>query len=164
MDRLSINRETFNHKLAVMAGPTQYILNAGVGFVNLSPHGFRRWAKHYLQCRRDFQAPTGFSPVPYFLLCRAIELQLKALHLENKRQPWVKKDYGHDLMKAYSALAPEHQVLTSAELESLEKANVMYVDKGFEYMNVSDAATGFSRAPDLAVLDGIAAKVIDHDG
>jgi hypothetical protein len=147
-----------------MTGPTQHVLNAGVGFVNLSPHGFALWARHYLQCRRDFRPPDCWSPVPFFLLCRAIELQLKAWHLEDKRQNEVKRDYGHDLMKSYAALPDEKKVLTDAQMVALNAANAMYIDKGFEYMSPSDAGTGFSRAPDLAVLDAIAIKLIEGGG
>lgn len=51
------------------------------GHFNFSPAGFRRWANQFYKCRQSFQCPD-FSPVPYFLLCRAIELQFKAVHLE----------------------------------------------------------------------------------
>jgi hypothetical protein len=147
-----------------MSEPRHYILDAGVGYVNLSPHGFRRWARQYLQCKRDFRAPEGFSPVPYFLLCRAIELQLKAEHLETQRQAEVKRDFGHDLLKAYRALEPTKQVLSEAEVNVLSAANMMYKDKGFEYFSVMDAATAFTRAPDLAGLEAIAEKLIGNDG
>lgn len=147
-----------------MSEPVHHVLNAGVGFVNLSPHGFHRWAQHYLKCERDFQAPEGFSPVPYFLLCRAIELQLKAWHLEGRRQPEVKKDYGHNLVAAYEGLGQERKILSVDEVDTLSKANAMYMDKGFEYMSVGDAATGFSRAPNLAVLETVASKLIGNDG
>jgi hypothetical protein len=51
--------------------------------VNLSPDVFHRYAGHYYKCKQDFVCPDdGSSPVPYFLLCRAIELQIKARHLD----------------------------------------------------------------------------------
>ena len=40
----------------------------------------------------------------------------------------------------------------------------MYVDKGFEYMSPIDAGSAFSRAPDLAMLDTIASKLIEDVG
>lgn len=89
---------------------------------------------------------------------------MKAWHLENKRQHEVKRDFGHDLVKAYAALEDEKKILSDAEFATLEVANAMYVDKGFEYMSPYDAGTAFSRAPDLAVLDAIAAKLIENGG
>jgi hypothetical protein len=133
-------------------------------FANLSPDAFRLWARHYLQCRDDFRAPEGYSPVPYFLLCRAIELELKARHLEDLRQHQVKKQFGHDLVKAYNALPEEHRVLSEPEMQVLLAANAVYMDKGFEYMSMQDALTAFKRSPDLAKLDQIARKFIPHDG
>lgn len=137
-----------------------HVITASAGFVNLSPHAFRRWARHYLQCRHDFRPPEGYSPVPYFLLCRAIELELKARHLEALRQHQVKKQFGHNLIKAYAALPAEQQTLAEDELEVLAAANEVYVDKGFEYMNMEDALSGFRRSPDLAKLDQIAKRLI----
>jgi hypothetical protein len=83
-----------------------YELEAEPGYFNVSPHGFRRWAKDFYQCRQAFQ-PNHFSPVPYFLLCRAIELWFKAIHLDQQEisdVKAVKKDYGHSQIKLYEAL------------------------------------------------------------
>lgn len=147
-----------------MSEPRHYVLTAEAGHINLSPVGFRLWAKHYLQCKRDFQAPEGFSPVPYFLLCRAIELQLKADHLETKRQQEVKRDFAHDLIKSYQTLDASKQILSEDQVETLKIANVMYKDKGFEYFAVMDAVTAFTRAPNLDALETIAVKLIGNDG
>lgn len=138
----------------------QYILNAGVGFVNLSPIAFHRWATHYYKCRQDFQCPHSFSPVPYFLLCRAIELVLKSKHLEEKRQPEVKIEFGHNLVKAYRALPIEEQQLSEEDFAVLESASSIYASKGFEYFNPEDALTGYSRYPDLVALDGITKELL----
>jgi len=140
-----------------MAG---YVIRPESGFINLSPLGFRRWAGHYLKCFHDFQQPDdGFSPVPYFLLCRSIELHIKALHLETKRQRQVKNDYGHNLVKAFDALPESERVAMAADERAVfEQANTMYKDKGFEYFAVMDAATAFKRAPRLRTLESLAAR------
>lgn len=57
--------------------PRRYVLKAEAGCVNFSGFAFRRWAHDYLACMRSFALSDRFSPVPYFLLCRAIELHLK---------------------------------------------------------------------------------------
>ena len=128
--------------------------------VNLSPDAFHRWATHYYKCKQDFKPPHPFSPVPYFLLCRAIELEIKARHLAAKKQSQVKTEYGHNIMRAYEHLDREHKILSDNELEVLKRANEIYSAKGFEYFMPMDALTGYSRYPDLQSLDEIVRKLI----
>jgi hypothetical protein len=140
----------------------------GVGetaHLNLSPTGFRLWAKQYYECRLSFQCP-GFSPVPYFLLCRAIELQFKAVHLEQKRQKEVKDLYGHSLIRSYNALPATYKKLSPEQLSLLEQANKIYSGgegfdgKGFEYFDIRVAAAGFFKIPNLQALDELAKAVM----
>ena len=118
------------------------------------------WANQYYQCRLTLQPTKGFSPVPYFLLCRAIELKLKSVHLEQSKQKEVKDRFGHNLVKSYKALPTVLQTLQSTELALLEKADSIYSTKGFEYIKVLDALKGFSTFPDLAALDALAIKLL----
>lgn len=127
---------------------------------NLAPDAFHRWATHYYKCKQDFRCPHRFSPVPYFLLCRAIELAIKAKHLRHKTQDQVKDQFGHDLVKAHQALDTKEQILSGQQLNVLQQANNIYATKGFEYFEPQDAATGFSRYPDLQLLDQVAKKLI----
>jgi hypothetical protein len=61
--------------------------------VNVSPDAFHIYAGHYYKCKQDFKPPDNyFSPVPYFLLCRAIELEIKATHLKHRTKTEVKDD------------------------------------------------------------------------
>ena len=80
-----------------------HVLNAESGHLNVSPSAFHMWATHYYKCKQDFRVPGNFSPVPYFLLCRAIELELKSRHLVAKSQQAVKDEFWHDLLTAYDA-------------------------------------------------------------
>ena len=61
--------------------------------------------------------------VPFFLCCRAIELALKAQHLESKSQKEVKQLYSHDLEKSYRDLDAEQQTLKPEEEHLLSAAN-----------------------------------------
>ncbi|NGP53541.1 hypothetical protein [Thioalkalivibrio sp. XN8] len=131
-------------------------------FANLSPDAFHLWATHYYQCRQTFRSPDPFSPVPYFLLCRAIELEFKARHLGAKRQVQVKHAYWHDLVKSYNGLSASEQNLSDEEFALLSDASAIYKGKGFEYFDPVDALTGFSRFPDLALLDALAKKIISR--
>lgn len=129
-------------------------------FANLSPMAFQKWARQYYECAIPLLSQTEFSPVPYFLLCRAIELQLKAEHLEIKLQPEVKSSFGHHLVKSYMALPHHRQVLVATELNLLKQADSIYSSKGFEYFNPEHAMRGYSQYPNLAALDAVAQKLL----
>src|SRR3990172_4707889 len=130
--------------------------------VNLSPDGFHMWAQHYFKCMSDFLSPHGFSPVPYFLVCRAIELQLKAYHLQINKQTYVKRQFGHNLIQLYSSLDSADKILSQPELDELTKANEVYSSKGFEYFAPVDALRGCSNFPDLDVLVAICERLLTH--
>jgi len=142
----------------------QSISGAGGINANLAPDAFHRYATHYLKCRRDFQCPDKFSPVPYFLLCRAIELSIKARHLKHMTQEQAKDEFWHHLAEAYDALEPAEKTLNENEEDTLRKADKIYNDKkGFEYFDPEDALTGYKRLRDLELelLDSIANKLIE---
>ena len=118
--------------------------------VNASPDAFHIYAGHYYKCKQDFKCPDdAFSPVPYFLLCRAIELQTKAKLLKQRKQKQVKHEFGHRLLDAYKALDAQEQILSPSELAVLTEAHEIYSRKGFEYFVPTDLLTRFSRYPEL---------------
>lgn len=138
-----------------------YVLKCEPGFFNLSPDAFHRYAKHYLKCQRDFQSPTGgSSPLPYFLLCRSLELELKARHLQTLRQKEVKDKFGHKLVAVYDALPIGDQLLDKSERALLSQVSSIYANKGFEYFNPEHALSGYSAYPDLAALEAIVCKYV----
>jgi len=138
-----------------------YVINAEAGHINLSPHGFRKWARQFKLCRNLFLShDPGFSPVPYFLNCRAIELEFKARHLETQNQREVKDKYGHNLERSYQHLPNNQRSLTPAELKILQAANNIYKGKGFEYFSVSNAMSAYKGFPDLGALDALTNKLV----
>jgi hypothetical protein len=139
---------------------THYIRDVSIGYVNLSPEAFHMWAKHYYKCKQDFKSPDRFSPVPYFLLCRSIELEIKSRHLQNKNRKEVKDKFRHNLVKAYKALDDKHKALDGKELEVLKKADKIYSSKGFEYFDPEHALKGYSNFPNLVSLDAVTKKLI----
>ena len=46
--------------------------------INLSPYGFNLYAEEYLAVARSIKIGSTFSPVPYYLYCRCLELGIKA--------------------------------------------------------------------------------------
>jgi len=139
---------------------TNYKLSANPMHVNVTEHVFHEWAKHYYKCKQDFQPPVGPSPVPYFLLCRSIELEIKSRHLKSISREKVKKEFKHNLIKAYDALDEEQKVLNNAEYSILKAANEIYCDKGFEYCDLTHIVQGLSNFPSLASLDAVAKKIM----
>jgi hypothetical protein len=119
--------------------------------LNISPDGFRLWAKQYYECYRSFKRTSDFSPVPYFLLCRAIELQFKAFHIDAEFKNTgksavltVKNKYRHHLINSYKTLPATRRTLSEDEFSLLQNANGIYNDKdkegGFEYFSVKKLA------------------------
>jgi hypothetical protein len=132
------------------------------GSLNFSAPSFRMWASHYYKCFKDFQSPGGgWSPVPYALLCRAIELELKSRHLEKIGLSRV-KDFLHDLLQLYDDLPASQHVLNREERKLLQKASELYKEKAFDYVQVMDAATAYKRFPDLTRLDAVTKKLLQR--
>ncbi len=137
-------------------------VSPATGHINLSPTLFHVYAKQYLECERSFTTEAKFSPVPYFLICRSIELELKARHLETKSRLEVKTKYGHNLTRSYNQLPTTDKILTADEFAVLEHASKIYdiPNKGFEYVTVGDAVTGLRNFPDIRILKRIVLKLL----
>ncbi len=142
---------------------TPHTIQVAGFYANLSPDLFRRHARQYLDCHCAYQPVAGYSPVPYFLLCRAMELALKARHLETKSQVEVKKLYGHDLAELYGDLPPDVKTLTVEEHCLLQEASAKYdvPNKGFEYVSMEDVLTSQRSFPDLQKLEALATKIVE---
>ena len=143
---------------------TDHIMKVEAAHINLSPEMFRMNSHDYFKAYLDFEKPGRFSPVPFFLCCRAIELAIKALHLESKSRKEVKDLYKHNLVKSYDSLDESQRILSTDERQLLAAANEIYVKKEFEYLSVYDAGMAYSRFPDLARLDALTRKITGYCG
>ncbi len=148
--------------------PKSYTLQVESTVINISPFGFHRYSKEFLIAARAVPLGSGFSPVPYNLYCRSIELGLKAFLLAKglKKQQLMKREvFRHDLFKGLD-LAEKHGFgdfveVTPIYKEEIKKANTFYDTKAFDYFDVTKAATGYSGLPNLLILDTLAASIID---
>jgi hypothetical protein len=147
--------------IGVLSLVKHYVLHAEPTVIKVTPYGFRRYAKQLIVCFDLLLPDKEFSPIPYFFCCRAIELALKAKHLENKSKEEVKRLYSHDLVKAYMGLESDI-VLTKDEFDLLHATNDLYKSKEFEYFNVVSAAQAFKNFPDLNKLRELARKIVGH--
>ena len=133
--------------------------------MKLSPDAYHLWATDFWQAAKDFRRPPRFSPVPHFLACRAIELEIKSrlLRAPTVDVTTVKNKFKHDIFRAYKALDPKQQTLSKEEEAVLRKAEECYrtSTKYFEYWTPGNALTGFSKFPGLDQLYSIAAKLVE---
>ena len=138
--------------------------------LHISPFGFFHYGKEFFDAAKGFKQPAHYSPVPYFLYCRSIELVLKAFLL-GKGVP--KKDlpnmnlFGHDLgkilKKAQEMGLREFVMITPEQEKEILKANEYYYsNKGFEYFDVTKAATAYRELPDLLLLEKAAAELVTY--
>lgn len=138
-----------------------HTLRAKPGHINFSPIGFLRVTRDLLKCAESFKRNT-FSLIPYFLYSRAIELSLKPLHLESSMQHQVKKTFKHNLVKSDDALPREAKILSASQHALLRQLNNLYMKKAFEYMQPEDAATGFSKFPNLVKIAELARRLCPY--
>src|SRR3990172_4880381 len=124
--------------------------------VNVSPLGFHRYATQFAESAAAARSKK-FSPVPYFLYCRALELALKAYLLaRGMSKADLKSKFGHDLCKVLAeakkrGLTGEVTIAAGWDAE-IVKANAYYNGKGFEYFEVDNAARGYPNLPNLDTL------------
>lgn len=144
-----------------------YSLKAEGGVIRLSPYGFLVYARQFLEAAQALPQTTKFSPVPYYLLCRSLELSLKAYLLSvGHSKDDVRRKIGHNLCEAL--LRAEENgltatiIVTALEIEHIGLANEYYANKGFEYFSVVPAVTGYPRLPDLAILECLAGRLVSE--
>jgi len=144
-----------------------YVIKTKPVLLYISPLGFHRYESEFFRAAQDFKSNDRFSPVPYYLICRSVELALKAFLLAKgvPEEKLRRKTLGHDLEKVLEkavslgldpivSITPQHK-------EELVKANKYYASKGFEYFQVTrEALIGYPNLPDCRVLSDFASLLI----
>lgn len=135
--------------------------------VEITPLGLHRFAQEYLSLVKIPEKGTLFSPVPYFLVCRSIELSIKAfLRVKDIPMRNIKKKgiYGHDLetlLDGAKELGIDICVPITKNIEKeIRKANEYYYKKGFEYHEALREFKGYPGLPDLLILKGFADELV----
>ena len=108
---------------------------------------------------------SKYSPVPYFLYCKSIELGLKAYLLaKGKNLKYVKDSVGHDLTLGLknARLNNLDNIVETTEIEKeeIEVANKYYKTKSFDYF-VSNHITGLKGLPKLNILKEYSHKLLN---
>lgn len=142
--------------ISIETGPVQ---------VKISPYGFHMYAQRFLDVAKTVKTEPKFSPVPYYLYCRALELVLKAYllvqGLSEKQVKCLRHDLTRVLKKARRLGLDSVVTISKPERAEISKANGYYKKKGFEYFQVGRAARAYPDLPDLTVLDGCVTELVE---
>jgi len=143
------------------------VINVETAKIRINPFGFHKYACDYLDSADKWTGEIRYSPVPYFLYCRAIELGLKAYLLsKDKKLAWIKNTLGHDLTKGLknARLNSLDDLFdtTDNEAREIEIANNYYKTKGFEYFVILNHITGLKGLPSLDILKTYSHKLLKH--
>lgn len=144
------------------------LIRVTVPFSTFGPAGFLAYAKEFLKAARVAKVPVGrYSPVPFYLYCRSIELALKAFLLERgvAIAELKGRTLGHDLeavlSRAKTLGLDNHVKATTAQTRELWIANLHYKAKGFEYYNPGRPPFVESdELPRLFLLDRLASHLV----
>lgn len=144
-----------------------YVLKVKTLHIELTPTLFLKYAHDCFEAAQFFKNKKGFSPVPYYLYCRSIELSLKAFLFHNtvSLQTLKNKNYGHNLKNLLTE-SKKHNLskflnITNLEKKELQKASLLYdnPNKAFEYSRVMDAVRGYKDFPELKTIKRLTKKL-----
>jgi hypothetical protein len=125
----------------------------------MAPIALQTYAADYLSAAKEVAPPqVRFSHARMFLVCRALELALKAF-LSLKGNTLIKLSggqYGHDLEYLLSQ-AEQTGLSTIVNFEErhlfqIRRASTYYVEKVFEYPAIGEVLASYSKSPDTKVL------------
>lgn len=142
------------------AKPRGIVVQVGTATVRMRPVGFALYANEFFiagaSIPQDSRARgnTTFTPVPYYLFCRALELILKAYLLAQNvaDEEKLKKRFGHDLERLWRE-AKDHGIMgilgaSGPHFEAdLTSANTYYKGKVFEYFDFGRWAHNYQNLP-----------------
>jgi len=143
----------------------KYILQPHHVIAHVDGYWLRHYATDFFAAYQAFEMPKNrFSPVPYFLICRSIELSLKSFLFSAGFKKKDRKKLNHDLEKALGAAEDNgletYLKITSNDREALKKANKLYPKKEFEYFESLETIYD-PHDFDLAVLSSFAQRLLD---
>ncbi len=137
------------------------------GGFGMDPVGFAVYATQFLQAAQSIPKTAKFTPVPYYVLCRALELILKAFLLAKGigQEQLRRRPFGHNLEALWRAakskgLMDVVSALPGSFEPHLAMANSYYKGKGFEYFDFSRWAHSYADLPPLDRLEGYTMQLI----
>jgi hypothetical protein len=158
---------------------TNHIIKLETGHIKLSDVGFLKYSINFFEAENDLKkTEKKHNPVPYFLLCKSIELSLKAylLFLDFSKKQLKEESLGHNIYKLLEKVEEQEESIISlnkVQKENLIRAEIFYGNKtkSFEYFNIDFAAHGFEKItnsiynnielPDIKIMRKIAKELIE---
>ena len=149
------------------------VVQVGTATVRMSPVGFALYAEEFLKAGESIpehsqaRGNTTFTPVPYYLFCRALELILKAFFLaKNRPVDELKTRYRHDLERLWrdaNKLGLSEVVGTRATYfeADLANANSYYKGKAFEHFDFRRWAENYEGLPPLRRFRDEVKSIVD---
>jgi len=133
----------------------------------MGPVSLHMYAADFLSAARAAAPPeVPFAPARTYLVCRVLELALKAfLSLKGRSlEQLAGGAFGHDL-ESLLAEAERHGLSTLVHLEKLQlaeirRASTYYAEKVFEYPALGEAVFGYPKNPDTNLLLGAAEALV----
>jgi hypothetical protein len=146
-------------------GGVKHVIQPHDVVMHVDGYWLRHYATDFFAAYQAFEPPKNrFSPVPYFLICRSIELSLKSFLFSAGFKKRDRKKLNHDLEKALGAAEDNglgtYLEITSNDREVLQKANKLYPKKEFEYFESLKTIHG-PHDFDLAILSSFAQRLLD---
>jgi hypothetical protein len=140
------------------------VVEVPTAYIDIGPFGFHKYAIEYQLAANAITTEQSFSPVPYYLLCRSIELGLKAYLLTRGFSRSDLKKIGHNLSKLLKISKrrgiTKYCSFSQHEEEAIRRANVVYKSKAFEYYDLSRILSDFSNLPELDELAIITSNLL----
>ena len=134
---------------------------------DISPLGYHRYAKQFHSAGQFIFPEKVFSPVRYYLYCRALELVLKSFLLAKgvTKSRLKRRDLGHNL-ESILGLAEQYGITDVLEISYQDRAiiaaaNKAYLSKVFEYFDVDSALGGYRNLPDLSRMSDLVGRLLD---
>jgi len=145
--------------------PGDVVIEVPTAHIDIGPFGFYRYADEYHQAANAIIPRNSFSPVPYYLYCRSLELGLKAYLLtKGLSQKDLKLIFGHNLTKLLNKAKRKGLLrifsIERTEEEVIRNANVYYKSKALEYFDLYRAGTGYRDLPELTELAKITSNLL----
>ena len=173
-------KDGIDHRDAVKEPPKTVIVRAKTIVCIAGPISFLQYASEWLYAARAIAPGPSFpsvpySPVPYFLYCRTIELALQAFLLAktesdpniDRAKELKSRELGHNLVKVLAkarTLGLDQDVATTPEHgKEVARANKYYQSKGFEYFELKTLMTRSRDLPDLQVLADFASLLVTRN-
>lgn len=145
--------------------PGHHVLKVNDADIHVDAWWLWRYAGDFLAASASFEPPANrFSPVPCYLVCRSLELALKAFLFLAGFKKRQRKAIGHNLETALSK-AEECGLgalldITARDRELIREANRLYSNKEFEYFESLE--TVYDPLPfDLSELESFARRLIE---